>query len=65
MLFTSERQGGGPTISIQALNGTVTGTEMSDVGKENLLSNEVEVMTYFINDENMKNCPHIDIGMEL
>ena len=65
MQFTFERQRGGPTISIQALNGTDTGTEMSDVGKENLLSNEVEVMMYFINDENMKNCPHIDMGMEL
>jgi hypothetical protein len=35
--------------------------EMLEVAEKNLLDNKAEVTTYFINDENMKNCPHIDI----
>ena len=35
--------------------------EMLEVSEKNLLDNKAEVMTYFINEENMKNCPHIDI----
>jgi hypothetical protein len=34
---------------------------MTDVTPGNVLRNEVEVTTYFISDENMKNCPHLDI----
>jgi O-acetylhomoserine/O-acetylserine sulfhydrylase-like pyridoxal-dependent enzyme len=34
---------------------------MTDVTPGNALHNEVEVTTYFINEENVKNCPHIDI----
>ena len=34
---------------------------MSEVAEKNLLDNKAEVNTYFINDENMINCPHIDI----
>jgi hypothetical protein len=34
---------------------------MLEVAKKKLLDNKAEVMTYFINDENMKNCPHIDV----
>jgi hypothetical protein len=34
---------------------------MTDVTPGNALRNEVEVKTYFINEENMKNCPYIDI----
>ena len=29
--------------------------------RKNFLDNKAEVTTYFVNDENMKNCPHIDI----
>jgi hypothetical protein len=52
---------------MQALNGTDTGAHMTDVTPENVLRNEVEVTTYFINDENMKNCPHTELklGIEL
>jgi hypothetical protein len=60
MLFTSERQAG-LTSSVQALVKTNNGMEMLEIAEKNLLDNKVEVMTYFINDENMKNCPHIDI----
>jgi hypothetical protein len=35
--------------------------EMLQVAEKNLLDNKAEVTTYFINDENMKNYPHIDI----
>ena len=35
--------------------------EMLEVAEKNLLDNKAEVMMYFINDGNMKNCPHIDI----
>jgi hypothetical protein len=35
--------------------------EMLQVAEKNLLVNKSEVTTYFINDENMKNYPHIDI----
>jgi hypothetical protein len=38
-----------------------TGMEMLEVAEKNLLDNKAEVTTYFINDENTKNCPHIDI----
>jgi hypothetical protein len=34
--------------------------EILEVAEKNLLDDEAEVTTYFINDENMKNCPHID-----
>ena len=34
---------------------------MLEVAEKNLLDNKADVTTYFINDENMKNCPHIDI----
>ena len=34
---------------------------MLEVAEKNLLDNKAEVMMYFINDGNMKNCPHIDI----
>jgi hypothetical protein len=34
---------------------------MLEVAEKHVLDNTVEVTTYFINDENMKNCPHIDI----
>jgi hypothetical protein len=61
MLFTSERQAG-PESSVQALININTGMEMLEIAEKNLLDNKVEVMTsYFVNDENMKNCPHIDI----
>jgi len=60
MLFTSERLGG-LANSVQALINTNTGMEMLEVAEKNLLGNKAEVKTYFINDENMKNCPHIDI----
>ena len=35
--------------------------EMLEVAEKNLLDIKAEVTTYFINDENRKNCPHIDI----
>ena len=35
---------------------------MLETVEKKLLDNEVEVTTYFINDENMTNCPHIDIN---
>jgi len=35
--------------------------EMSEVAEKNLLDNKAVVTTFFINDENMKNCPHINI----
>jgi hypothetical protein len=35
--------------------------EMLEVAEPNLLDNKAEVTMYFTNDENMKNCPHIDI----
>jgi len=35
--------------------------EMLEVAEKNLLDNKAEVTMYFINNENMKNCPHIDI----
>jgi hypothetical protein len=35
--------------------------EVLEIAKKNLLDNKVEVTTYFINDENMKSCTHIDI----
>ena len=60
MLFTSERLGG-PASSIQALIYTNTGMEMLQVAENKLLNNKAEVMTYFTNDENLKNSPHIDI----
>ena len=61
MLFTSGRQGH-PASSVQALVETNTGMEMlGQVAEANLLDNKAEVTTYFINDDNMKNCPHIDI----
>jgi hypothetical protein len=31
------------------------------VAEENLLDNKAEVTTCFMNDENMKNCLHIDV----
>jgi hypothetical protein len=34
--------------------------EMLEVAEKTLLDITVEVTTYFINDENMKNCQHID-----
>jgi len=34
---------------------------MLEVAEKNLLNNKAEVTTYFINYENLKNCPHIDI----
>ena len=34
---------------------------MLQVAEKNLLDNKAEVTTYFINDENMKNFPHINI----
>jgi hypothetical protein len=34
---------------------------MSVNEKEDPLNNEFEVTTSIINDENLKNCPHIDI----
>ena len=34
---------------------------MLEVAEKNLFDNKAEVTTYFINDENMKNCPHINI----
>ena len=33
---------------------------MSEVAEKNLLGNKAEVKAYFIKDESMKNCPHID-----
>jgi hypothetical protein len=35
---------------------------MLEVAEKNLLDNKAEVTTYFINDENMKNCPLIDFN---
>jgi hypothetical protein len=35
--------------------------EMSEVAEKNLLDDKAKVTTYFINYENTKNCPHIDI----
>jgi hypothetical protein len=35
--------------------------EMLKVAEKNLMDNKAEVTTHFINDEDMKNCPHIDI----
>ena len=63
MLLTSERQEG-PASSVQALINTNTGMEMLQIAQKNLLDNKVEVMTYFINDENV----HIlilKLGMEM
>ena len=65
---TSEEQSRGPyavhirgtrrsASSAQALIDTNTGMEMLEVAEKNLLDNKAEVTTYFINDENMKNCP--------
>ena len=34
---------------------------MLEIAEKNLLDNKAEVTTYFINDENTKRCPHIDI----
>ena len=34
---------------------------MLEVAEKNLLDNKAAVTKYFINDENMKNSPHIDI----
>ena len=80
---TSEEQSKGPYAvhiwetsrsskfsSVQALINTNTGMEMLQIAQKNLLDNKVEVMTYFINDENMNNYPHNDIkglklGMEM
>ena len=59
-LFTSERHGG-PASSVRTLVDTDTGMEMLEIAEDHLLDNKVEVTTYFINDGNMKNCPHIDI----
>ena len=53
------RHEGGLASSIQAPNGTNMETEMSDIARETLLNNEVDIMTYFIKDESMKNCSHI------
>jgi hypothetical protein len=39
------------------------GMEMSDITRKSLLNNKVEVTTYCINDENMKNCPHTHTHM--
>jgi hypothetical protein len=39
---------------------TKTGVEMLEITQKSILDNKVEVTTYFINEENMKNCPHID-----
>jgi hypothetical protein len=60
MVFTPERQADSAS-SVQALINTNTGMEMLEISEKNLLDNKVEMMMYFINDENMKNCPHIDI----
>ena len=60
MLFTSERQAG-PAGSVQALININTGMEMLEIAEKNLLDNKVQVMMDFINEENMKNCPQIDI----
>jgi hypothetical protein len=60
MLFTSERLGG-PARSVQSLIDTNTRMEILEVAEKNLLDNKAEVTTYFINDEIMKYCPHIDI----
>jgi len=35
--------------------------EVLEVAEKNLWDNKAEVTTYFINEENMKNCPHTDI----
>ena len=40
---------------------TNTGMEMLEVAEKTLLDNKVEVTTFFINDENMKNCPYTNI----
>jgi hypothetical protein len=58
-LFTSERLGG-PASSVQALVDTDTGKGGLGVAEGHLLDIKEEVMTYFINDENMKICRHID-----
>ena len=34
---------------------------MLEIAEKKLLDNKAEVTTYFVNDENMKNCPHIGI----
>jgi hypothetical protein len=34
---------------------------MLEIAEKKLLDNKVEVTTYFINDENVKNCPRIDL----
>ena len=34
---------------------------MLEIAEKNLLDNKAEMTTYFINDENMKNFPHINI----
>ena len=59
-LFTPETHGG-PASSVQALTHTDTEMEMLETEEAILLQNEVEVTMHFINDENMTNCPHIDI----
>jgi hypothetical protein len=53
-----ERHERGLVSSIQALNGTNMGMEMSDITRKSLLNNKVEVITYSINDKNVKKCPH-------
>ena len=60
MLFTSQKQGG-PASLVQVRINSNTGMEMPQVAEKILLDNKAEVTTYFINDENMKNCPHIDV----
>ena len=35
--------------------------EILEIQVKSLVHNEDEVTTYFINEENMTNCPHIDI----
>jgi hypothetical protein len=60
MLFTSDRRGG-PASSNQALTETNIGIEMLETAEKNLLLNNDEVTTYYINDENMENCAHINI----
>jgi hypothetical protein len=66
MLFISERHGG-PASLVQTLIDTNTGMEMLEIAEKNVLDNKVEVTTYLINDENMKNCADIDIkiGMDM
>ena len=51
----------GPASSVHTFIDTNTGLEMLEIAEKNLLDNKAEVTMYYINDENMKNCPHIDI----